>query len=85
MKALGDYLHGKKLRFGIYSDAGTQTCGGFPGSEGHEVLDADTIAGFGADYLKYDGCYSNKSEFFTSYSTMGGALRQSGRNISFSC
>ena len=26
MKALGDYIHSKGLRFGIYSDAGTMTC-----------------------------------------------------------
>lgn len=26
MKALGDYIHGKGLRFGVYSDAGSMTC-----------------------------------------------------------
>lgn len=26
MKALGDYIHKKGLKFGIYSDAGTMTC-----------------------------------------------------------
>lgn len=26
MKAIGDYLHGKNLKFGIYSSAGTKTC-----------------------------------------------------------
>lgn len=58
MKALGDYIHAKALKFGIYSDAGNKTCGGFPGSRGHEYQDALTYAGWGVDYLKYDWCDS---------------------------
>jgi hypothetical protein len=52
MKALGDYMHSKKVQFGIYSDEGTRTCGGFPGSEGFETIDAKTFASWGVDYLK---------------------------------
>ena len=52
MKAVGDFLKKQGVRFGIYSDEGTQTCGGFPGSEGYEKLDADTFASWGVDYLK---------------------------------
>ena len=26
IKALGDFMHSKKVRFGIYSDEGTKTC-----------------------------------------------------------
>ena len=33
IKALADYVHSKGLKLGIYSDAGTKTCGGRPGSE----------------------------------------------------
>src|SRR5678816_2952614 len=36
MKALSDYVHSKGLKLGIYSDAGWKTCGGRPGSRGHE-------------------------------------------------
>jgi hypothetical protein len=32
MAALADYVHSKGLKFGIYSDAGSLTCGGYPGS-----------------------------------------------------
>ena len=32
MKALADHVHSKGLKFGLYSDAGTQTCGKRPGS-----------------------------------------------------
>ncbi|MEJ2112117.1 MAG: glycoside hydrolase family 27 protein, partial [Acidobacteriota bacterium] len=31
MKALGDYIHGLGLKFGIYNCAGTRTCAGYPG------------------------------------------------------
>jgi len=34
IKALADYVHSKGLKFGIYSDAGTLTCGDQPGSYG---------------------------------------------------
>jgi alpha-galactosidase len=40
MKSLGDYIHSKGLKFGIYSDAGTATCQGRPGSRGYEFQDA---------------------------------------------
>ena len=68
-----------------YSDEGTQTCGGFPGSKGYEKVDADTFASWGVDYLKLDGCYNNESGFATGYPTMGAALQGSGRNITYSC
>ena len=34
MKALGRYIHGKGLKYGIYSDAGTATCARYPGAGG---------------------------------------------------
>ena len=40
MKALGDYMHARGVSFGIYSDEGTKTCGGYPGSKGYEDVDA---------------------------------------------
>ena len=49
MKALGDYLHGKKLRFGLYLDPGTKTCQRRPGSFQHEAADAKYLARVGAD------------------------------------
>jgi len=56
MKALGDYIHSKGLKFGIYSSPGAKTCGGFEGSLGHEAQDAKMYADWGVDYLKYDLC-----------------------------
>jgi alpha-galactosidase len=56
MKGLGDYLHARGLKFGIYSSPGPQTCARFAGSYGHEQQDADLYASWGVDYLKYDLC-----------------------------
>ncbi|URE30796.1 alpha-galactosidase [Musa troglodytarum] len=57
IKALADYVHGKGLKLGIYSDAGSRTCSQtMPGSLGHEQKDAETFASWGIDYLKYDNC-----------------------------
>ncbi|KAL5982972.1 hypothetical protein ACLOJK_017052 [Asimina triloba] len=57
IKALADYVHSKGLKFGIYSDAGSQTCSKtMPGSLYHEEQDAKTFASWGVDYLKYDNC-----------------------------
>jgi alpha-galactosidase len=56
MKALGDYIHSKGLKFGIYSSPGAKTCGGYAGSLGHEAQDAKMYADWGVDFLKYDLC-----------------------------
>lgn len=56
MKALGDYIHSRGLKFGIYSGPGPRTCGGAPASYGHEAQDAKMFASWGVDFLKYDLC-----------------------------
>ncbi len=56
MAALGAYIHGKGLKFGIYSSPGPTTCGGYTGSYQHEQQDAQSYADWGVDYLKYDWC-----------------------------
>jgi alpha-galactosidase len=81
MKALGDYIHSKGLKFGIYSDVGAKTCGGKPGSRGHEYQDAQTYAGWGVDYLKYDWCNSDGLNPVGAYTTMRDALYKTGRPI----
>jgi alpha-galactosidase len=84
MKALSDYIHSRGLKFGIYSDAGRLTCGGRPGSQGHEYQDAITYARWGVDYLKYDWCSTGDRNAQEAYAVMADALRQSGRPIVFS-
>lgn len=84
MKSLGDYIHAKGLKFGIYSDGGTMTCGCRPGSYGHEYQDAYTYASWGVDYLKYDWCFHENINPKGAYKLMRDALRASGRPIFFS-
>ena len=88
MKALGDYVHAKGLKLGIYSSPGPATCGGYEGSYGHEEQDARTYAAWGIDYLKYDWCSAGRiypsAEMRPVYQKMGDALERSGRPIVFS-
>jgi alpha-galactosidase len=81
MKALADYIHSKGLKMGIYSDAGSQTCGGRPGSRGFEFQDAKTYASWGVDYLKYDWCNTEGLKAEGAYKTITAALRAAGRPI----
>ena len=84
MKALADYVHSKGLKLGVYSDAGWKTCGGYPGSRGHEYQDALTYAGWGVDYLKYDWCNTEGLKAEGAYLTMRDALYAAGRPVVFS-
>ena len=84
MKALADYVHSKGLRFGLYSDAGSNTCQGRPGSNGYEIEDARQYAAWGVDYLKYDWCSTDGVDPKIAYTTMRDALRSTGRPIVFS-
>ena len=84
MTSLGEYLHARGLKFGIYTSAGTMTCALFPGSLGHEDVDAQTFADWGVDYLKYDNCYSQGVPGIDRYTKMRDALNATGRPIFFS-
>jgi alpha-galactosidase len=81
MKALADYVHARRLELGLYSDAGWKTCGGRPGSRGHEYQDALTYAAWGVDYLKYDWCNTEGLKAEGAYLTMREALAAAGRPI----
>jgi len=84
MKALADYVHSVGLKFGLYSDAGTKTCGGRPASLGYEKIDANTYASWGVDYLKYDNCNTDGTTPEKRYPVMRDALNQTNRQIFFS-
>jgi alpha-galactosidase len=84
IKAVADYVHARGLKLGIYSDVGNKTCGGRPGSRGHEYQDAQTYAAWGVDYLKYDWCESTGLNSVGAYTTMRDALRAANRPILFS-
>ena len=85
MKYVGDYIHSKGLKFGMYSCAGTRTCAGYPASFDHEFQDARTFASWGVDFLKYDFCFfPSFANCQHRYLTMAQALRSTGRDILFS-
>lgn len=84
MKEVADYVHGKGLKFGMYSCCGPLTCAGYPGSFEHEFSDAEQFAQWGVDYLKYDNCYKpNTLADPMLYRRMGVALKNCGRDIVF--
>ena len=85
MKSLADYIHSKGLLFGLYTDAGAQDCDSAgPGSKGHEQLDAQAFAAWGADFMKEDWCSSEGLDAQTAYRTMSEAILRTRRPILFS-
>ena len=84
MKAVADYVHGKGLKFGMYSCAGVMTCAGYPSSYDHEFSDAAQFAEWGVDYLKYDFChFPEHADCRNRYHRMSMALKATGRDILF--
>ena len=94
MRALGDWLHSRGLRLGIYSSPGDLTCGGYLGTLDHEAQDAATWNEWGVDYLKYDWCGYSKvfnaqndhstASYVRPYLKMQEYLRQQPRDIFYS-
>jgi alpha-galactosidase len=84
IKTLADYVHGKGLKLGIYTDAGRMTCQKRPGSYEHELQDAKTYASWGVDYVKVDWCFAEGLDPEVQYAKFRDALAQAGRPIVFS-
>lgn len=90
MKAVGDYLHDKGFKFGIYSTAADLTCDSKFGSYRYEDADAAKYAEWGVDFLKYDYCHVPKlgigsdkdpATAYYLYKRMNDALERTGRPI----
>ena len=87
MQSLGEFIHSKQLRYGLYSSRGTYQCGhkdyDAPGSYGHYQADAEFMAAMGADYVKLDSCgaVGNMTDAFAQYQQFGAFLNESGRHI----
>jgi alpha-galactosidase len=82
--ALAEYVHGRGLKLGIYTDAGFYTCQGRPGSYGYEQQDAETYAAWGVDYVKIDWCYAEGLDARTQYALWRDVLAMVDRPIVFS-
>jgi alpha-galactosidase len=95
MKVVGDYLHDRGLKFGIYTIANLLACGGeegagakgFPltGSLGREVIDAFTFAEWGVDFLKIDWCgvdeAANRGRAAEVFAAWNAAISAAGRPV----
>ena len=82
MKAVGDYIHGRGLKYGIYASIGTTTCsGGTAGSLDHEYQDVAQFASWGVDYIKADRCNADGLVMKDIYARWRGAIIASGRSI----
>ena len=98
MKPVADAVHALGLHFGIYEDAGYETCGGFAGSgepngggKDHFLQDTKLFESWGVDYLKLDGCnlYVAKGStklatYRKAYAAQSRALKSVSRPIVFS-
>ena len=85
MKALADYVHSKGLKFGIYTDAGSEDCvSNAPGSKDFEDKDANSFAEWGVDYVKEDWCNTNGQDAKEAYRKMSLAILATGRPMVFS-
>ncbi|RNI24905.1 NEW3 domain-containing protein [Flexivirga caeni] len=91
IKYIADKVHAMGLKFGIYEDSGTATCGGYPGSWGHYTQDAKQFAAWGVDYVKLDGCNvpsvageTSAQTYNRIYDEFSAALRATGRPMVFS-
>ena len=79
---LTSFIHEQGLLVWVYSGTFTVGCEGFPGTLGHEQLDADTFANWTADLLKLDNCQF-PGDPAAQYAKVGAALNASGRPIFF--
>jgi len=81
MSGTADQVHALGLKYGMYSSAGTMTCGRYPGSLGYEAIDAATFAEWGVDYLKVSEnviTHTPRTILILSHSTTTASLRRSG-------
>ncbi|CRK86297.1 CLUMA_CG000061, isoform A [Clunio marinus] len=85
IKFLSDYVHSKGLKFGTYLDYGTKTCAGYPGSIDHLEIDAQSLADWGVDFIKMDGCNVDNSQMVEGYIKFGELMNKTGRPIMYSC
>jgi len=83
MKWIGDYIHSKGLKYGIYQDRGKMTCQQLPGSLGHERIDMETFAEWGVDYIKLDSCFAESNGRMSSedYAIYRSCIQSTGRPI----
>jgi alpha-galactosidase len=82
LRALGDYIHARGLKYALYTDAGARTCSAaMPGTKDHELEDMRSFADWRCDYLKIDWCNSEGQDIVQSYTTLHDAQHAAGRPL----
>ncbi|MDH4197582.1 MAG: glycoside hydrolase family 27 protein [Candidatus Aminicenantes bacterium] len=82
LRALGDTIHKKGLKYALYTDAGTHTCSrAMPGTKGHEFEDMRAFADWRADYIKIDWCNTRGQDIVKAYTLLYDAQRAAGRPV----
>jgi len=82
LRGLGDHIHGRGLKYALYTDAGSRTCSGaMPGTKGREFEDMRAFADWRADYVKIDWCNSSGQDIVQTYSLLAKAQRAAGRPV----
>ena len=86
MKAIGDYIHSKGLKYGIYECRGHVTCQNLPGSFKHEQTDMNSFASWGVDYIKMDACFAAQNGRLSTedFAIYHDAIKKTGRPMVFS-
>lgn len=86
MKALADYIHGKGLKAGIYTDVGEKGCGQGGSSPVYYERDARLFAEWGYDLVKVDSCGAKKdtATMRSLYGQFSEAMRKAPRRMVFS-
>eukprot|EP01047_Picozoa_sp_COSAG01_P040981 COSAG01_NODE_3484_length_6019_cov_13.268750_3_plen_482_part_00 len=89
MPWLIEQAHSRNLKLGLYAAASVETCRQYPGSQGHERVDAQTFADWKADFAKLDSCggtLANGTEsWYNQYGIWSDVMNASGRQMVFSC
>ena len=95
MKAMADYIHGKGLKAGLYSDAGNNTCGSIwdndpygygIGLYGHDKQDTELFFNkWGYDFIKVDWCggQQQKLDLKTRYTEIRDAILATGKPVMY--
>jgi len=82
LRALGDYIHRKGLKYALYTDAGSRTCSGaMPGTKDHERQDMRAFAAWRCDFLKIDWCNTGGQDPVKTYTLLHEAQRAAGRPL----
>ena len=93
MKSLADYIHSKGLKAGLYSDAGSNTCGSIwdadpygygVGMYGHDKEDAELFFNeWGYDFIKVDWCGGQQQnlDLETRYTEIRDAILATGEDV----